>query len=192
MGRQIENVANLHDDASEHSGLSLSLSQRTVLLHGELSESQSNLVLQQLMFLAEQSNQPIKLVISTYGGNIDEMFGIYDIMKYIKCEIHTVAIGKVMSAGVLLLAAGKKGERMIGRNARLMVHSASSGFQGSIFYVKNEVEELARVQEQLITCMLNETKIKRAKLEKIMAQGFDQYITASDAVSFGFADQIIG
>ena len=49
------------------------------------------------------------------------MYIVYTTVKLIKllpheetCEVHTFAFGKVMSAGVLLLAAGTKGKRKIG------------------------------------------------------------------------------
>ena len=66
---------------------------------------------------AEDSKQSMRMFISTHGGNISDMFSIIDVMKMIQknsCEIETIAIGKVMSAGVLILAAGSKGKRKIG------------------------------------------------------------------------------
>ena len=62
---------------------------------------------------------PVDFYISTYGGSADDMFALYDIMRQIKTttEIHTIGMGKVMSAGVLLLAAGTKGQRKISEEA---------------------------------------------------------------------------
>ena len=77
---------------------------------------------------------PIEMVISTPGGNADDMFAIYDTMRSIRDEvpIKTRGIGKVMSAGVVLLAAGTKGERSIGKNCRIMLHSVIGGHVGQI------------------------------------------------------------
>ena len=60
---------------------------------------------------------PITFYVSTWGGDALGMFGIYDLMRVIRqsCPIHTFGLGKVMSAGVLLLAAGTKGQRQIGK-----------------------------------------------------------------------------
>ena len=55
----------------------------------------------------EEDKKPIKFYLSTYGGSADDMFALYDTMRIIRedTEIHTIGLGKVMSAGVLLLAA---------------------------------------------------------------------------------------
>ena len=65
----------------------------------------------------EEVVDPIQLMICSPGGNASEMFAIYDCMRLVRegCPIHTLGMGKVMSAGVLVLAAGTKGKRKIGR-----------------------------------------------------------------------------
>src|SRR5271166_4169287 len=98
---------------------------RMVFLHGEVSENAIAQVIAQMLHLAHVGNEPIHLILSTYGGSIDEMFSLYDTIKFLPCPVHTVALGKVMSAGVLLLAAGVKGKRMIGASARVMIHPVS-------------------------------------------------------------------
>ena len=62
--------------------------------------------------------KPFELIISTPGGTAVDMFSIYDVMRLCReeMEIHTVGLGKVMSAGVLLLASGTKGKRKIGKH----------------------------------------------------------------------------
>ena len=66
----------------------------------------------------EEKRKPIDFYVSTYGGSADDMFSLYDVMRNVKKrnEIHTVGMGKVMSAGVLILAAGTQGKRKIGKN----------------------------------------------------------------------------
>jgi ATP-dependent protease ClpP protease subunit len=93
---------------------------------------------------------PIKFLISTFGGNAVDMFGIYDCMRMVKdggVEVHTVGSGKVMSAGVLLLAAGTKGKRLIGKNCRVMVHPVVGGAHGPSHDIQNEVEEILQTQK---------------------------------------------
>ena len=106
---------------------------RIVYLHGEVSEHSIAIVIAQLLHLANLNRNPIYLVVSTYGGSVDEMFSLYDILKFLPCPVHTVALGKVMSAGVLLLASGVKGKRLIGGSSRIMVHPISGGVMGNVF-----------------------------------------------------------
>jgi ATP-dependent Clp protease protease subunit len=165
---------------------------RIVVLHGDVNEHTISHVIVQLLQLANQNNKPIHLVISTYGGSVDEMFSLYDTIKFLPCPVHTIALGKVMSAGVLLLASGVKGKRAIGRNARIMIHPISGGVFGNVFEAVNEVKEHERLQSLMTDALLRETKMSREEIEKIMESGHDCYITPEQAIKMGIVDHFIG
>jgi len=165
---------------------------RIVVLHGEVNEHSISSVIVQLLQLANQNNKPIHLVISTYGGSVDEMFSLYDTIKFLPCPVHTVALGKVMSAGVLLLASGVKGKRMIGRSARIMIHPISGGLFGNVFEAMNEMKEHQRLQELMVNALLRETKMTKKQIEKIMRAGHDYFLTPDEALKMGIVDRIVG
>ena len=89
---------------------------RVVALYGDIDERKSRETLSGLLVLHHSGKsededgkevwEPMDMIISTYGGSADDMFALYDVMRMIQkdCEIHTFGLGKVMSAGVLLLA----------------------------------------------------------------------------------------
>lgn len=166
---------------------------RVIYLSEDVNEMSISAVIAQIMALNSQNSvKPIVLMISTYGGSVDEMFALYDIVKFVKCPIITVGIGKVMSAGVLLLASGEKGKRMIGKNTRVMIHSISAGHTGgSIAELTNEVDELKKIQLMMINSLAKETNIPRDKLEEIVNANKDFYLTAEEAIKFGVADKIL-
>ena len=165
---------------------------RLVVLHGDVNESSISLVVAQLLHLASLSHKPISLVISTYGGSVDEMFTLYDTIKFLPCPVHTIALGKVMSAGVLLLASGEKGKRIIGKNARIMIHPVSGGVMGNVFEVINDTKEHKRLQDQMVAAIVKETKSTKTEIEKIMKSGHDFYLLPEQAVKMGIVDKIIG
>jgi ATP-dependent Clp protease protease subunit len=135
---------------------------------------------------------PIDMVISTPGGNADDMFAIYDTMRSIREEvpIRTRGIGKVMSAGVVLLAAGTKGERSIGKNCRIMLHSVIGGHVGPMHQLDNEMEEIRNIQDQYISVLAEETKMTRRYLRNLMKKKVNVYLSATEAVELGIADKI--
>ena len=203
MGRSVENLniskksksskrADAGDDYRESSAIHSGDATRIVVLHGEVSEESISLVVAQLLVYASQSHKPISLIISTYGGSVDEMFTLYDTIKFLPCPVHTIALGKVMSAGVLLLASGVKGKRMIGRNARIMIHPVSGGHQGNVFEVMNDTKEHKRLQDQMVSAIVKETKCPREDIEKIMTVGHDYYLLPEQAIKLGIVDKIIG
>ena len=136
--------------------------------------------------------EPFEFVISTLGGSAQEMFGLHDLMRAVreKCEIHTVGLGKVFSAGTLLLASGSKGHRKIGKNCRVMIHSVISGNHGSIHNLENEMDEIRWVQDRYIEAMVSETNMSKSHLKKILNRKVNAYFTAEEAVELGMADII--
>ena len=183
---------NTSDDIGQMPQISMGDGSRLVVLHGEVNEASISMVVAQMLHLASQNHKPIHLVISTYGGSVDEMFTLYDTIKFLPCPVHTVALGKVMSAGVLLLASGEKGKRMIGKSARIMMHPASAGAAGNIFEMMNDVKEYKRQQDQMVNAIVKESKCSRRQIEKIMNTGHDVYLLPEEAVKMGIVDKIIG
>ncbi len=167
------------------------LAERIVYLAGEVSEQSIAHVTATIIALANMDkSSPIKLIISTYGGSVDEMFSLYDVIKYIPCPVHTIAIGKVMSAGVLLVAAGSKGNRLVGKSTRLMIHPISAGQEGTVFQMRNELAETSRMQALMEQLLVSETKMSKAAVAALMKKGLDTYITAKEAVKLGIVDAI--
>ncbi len=97
----------------------------------------------------EMPYDPITMYVSTYGGSADEMFAIFDIMNHCKksCHIETIGIGKVISAGTLILAAGTKGKRKISKNCRVMLHQVSAGAFGPLFNMTTEIDAIQKFQD---------------------------------------------
>ena len=121
------------------------------------------------------------------------MFALYDMMKIIEkdTDISTIGMGKVMSAGVLILAGGTKGKRKIGRNCRVMLHSVIAGNQGSLHSLINEMEAIQDLQEMYIDRLVEETKMTKKQLKKLLEQKVNIYLSAEEAVEYGIADEII-
>jgi len=136
---------------------------------------------------------PIDFYISTPGGLALGMFAVYDVMRMIRedCEIRTYGFGRVMSAGVLLLASGTRGKRKIGKNCRVMLHAVAGGNWGPIYNLENEMEEIRWIQEQYTQALVNETHLTKKHIKKMLDRKMDVYLNAQQAVEYGIADEII-
>lgn len=136
---------------------------------------------------------PIDFIVSTHGGSASEMFAIYDVMRDVRseCPIHTFGIGKVMSAGVLLLAAGTKGQRKIGKHCRVMIHTVIAGNSGPMHNLENEMRETRETQRRYIEALKAETKLTDKQIKQFFDQHVDIYLSASEAVKYGIADIVV-
>tara|TARA_A100001515_G_scaffold145081_1_gene151865 strand:+ start:3786 stop:4466 length:681 start_codon:yes stop_codon:yes gene_type:complete len=143
----------------------------------------------------EEPEKPddITFYVSTYGGSADDMFSIYDVMNFAKkrCDIVTCGLGKVMSAGVLLLAAGTKGKRKIGKNCRVMIHAVSAGNIGTIHNLANELDEIQNLQEAYIDAIVENSNFTKRTLKKLMDRKVNVYLSAEEAIEHGIADILI-
>jgi ATP-dependent Clp protease protease subunit len=139
-------------------------------------------------------HKPFEFIISTHGGTTSDMFGIYDLMRKMQsdgCEVHTYGLGKVMSAGVLLLAAGTKGQRRIGANCRVMIHAIAGGSVGEIHSLETEMDEIRWVQDQYIRSLVKETAMSKKYLMNLLKKKVNVYISAQEAVDLGIADEVV-
>ena len=173
---------------------------RTVGLFADVNEEKIAEVIHSVLYFNELNKQaekdkvlPITFYLSTYGGNADDMFALYDVMRNVRknSEIHTIGLGKVMSAGVLLLSAGTKGKRQIGKNCRVMLHSVMGGNHGSLHNMMNEMEAIEQLQDMYCDALISETKLTRVKLKKMLERKVNVYLSAEEAVELGIADEII-
>ena len=139
------------------------------------------------------TGEAIKLLISTAGGSASDMLAVYDAMRMVKlaCPVETIGLGKVMSAGVLLLAAGTRGKRRIGRNCRVMIHGVAAGAGGAVYSLENELEEIKHTQDQYIKLLARETDMTVSYIKKLINRKLNVYLTASEAVELGIADEVV-
>ena len=172
---------------------------RSIMFVGEVTEdraadlSSALLVLSQTKDPESERAEPIKLYVSTYGGSADEMFGIYDVVNYCKkfCDIETIGLGKVMSAGTLMLASGTKGKRKIGRHCRVMIHAVNGGQVGDIHNLQNELEQTVGLQDSYIQALSNETNMTKRQIQTLINRKVNVYLTAEEAIEKGLADEIL-
>jgi len=136
---------------------------------------------------------PIELLISTGGGTLGDMFAIYDTLRVFReeCEIRTHGLGRVMSAGVLLLAAGEKGKRKISKNTRLMIHSVLGGDYMPYPSLKVAIEEAKTLQDMMFDALAEETNLTVEQLNNMANNNIDKFFSAEDAVEMGIADIIV-
>lgn len=179
---------------------------RMVGLYGEVNEENCRTLISHLYSInimdqkkIDPSNpedtpvDPIEMLVSTEGGAVTEMFATIDVMNSIKstCEIHTIGLGKVMSAGILILANGTKGKRKVGKYTRLMLHSISGGDFGSIKQLENNIKEVKWYQDNYIKALVECSNLSSRQLKAIFRKKSDTYFDAEQAIKWGIADEIV-
>ena len=179
----------------------------TFMLYGDVNEERAADIVSALLLLGDKKRvdkakerlpegedlDDIRFYISTYGGSADEMMAVYDMMRLTKLnrDIETIGLGKIMSAGTLILASGTQGKRKIMKNCRVMLHAVSAGSMGTIHNLVNEMEEIQNIQDSYIAALCAETLLTKRQLKKMLDQKVNVYLTAEEAVEYGLADEVI-
>jgi ATP-dependent Clp protease protease subunit len=171
---------------------------RTIGLFGEVNEERAAELIIGLIMMCEEGDveekRDIKFYLSTYGGNADDMFALYDMVNYVKAkgyDVETIGLGKVMSAGVLLLSSGTPGKRKIGKHCRVMIHACNAGNMGNIYNLQNEMEAINDLQEKYSNAIVENTSMTKRQLKKLLDRKLNIYLTADEAIEYGIADEII-
>ena len=166
---------------------------RILSLYGPIDEESIEKTIMSMLALSYMGDDPIQMIISTNGGLANEMFGLYDVMRNVRqdIDINTLGLGKVMSAGVLLLASGTKGKRKIGKHSRVMIHGLKSEVGGHIGDIDNDFDELKAIEKIYIKTLAKETSMSKQHIKDLFRQKRDIYLTAREAVELGIADEVI-
>lgn len=166
------------------------LNDRIVFLGEDVNPHTANLVVAQLLYLAnEDPKRDIKLYINSPGGSVYDGLAIIDTMNYIQPDVQTIGIGLQASMGAMLLACGAKGKRYVLPNARIMIHQPSSGTEGKVTDQEIALKESVFVKKRLAEIFAERTGKSLKEVEKDMDR--DNWMSAEEAKEYGIIDEVI-
>lgn len=166
------------------------LKDRIVFLGDEVSSDLANVVIAQMLFLAnEDAKTDIHLYINSPGGSLYSGMGIYDTMQYIPCPVATYVLGAAASMAAVLAAAGAPGKRFILPHGRMMIHQPLGGARGPATDLKIELDEMMRTQKQLYEVLARHTG---KDVEQITADcDRNKWMDAELSVAYSLVDQVL-
>ena len=106
---------------------------------------------------------PIYLHINSYGGSVFAALAIIDSIKDCqkKVPVHTVVEGCAASAATLIGCVGSK--RYIKKHAHMLIHELRSGVWGKYSDLEEEMENLKKLMDVIISIYQEHTKLKGTK-----------------------------
>ncbi len=139
----------------------------------------------------EEDNK-ISIFINAEGGDIRNVFMIYDVIKMLQSPIETVCVGSAMDEVALILAAGTPGRRFATQNAAIVPSQlfADRSFRANLSDAKGIMDRFARDNKDYMTAL---AKCTNKPVKQVMAD-FERkkYMTAKQAVSYGLIDGVVG
>ena len=167
------------------------LENRVVFLVGEINHVSASRVIMQMLYLQSvKRDQDINFYINSPGGVVDDTLAMYDIMRFLTCDIATYCIGRAESGGAVVFMAGKKGKRFILPNAKVMIHQPFGGVYGQTADIEIQAEEILKTKQTLINVMAKCTGQTPERIQEDSER--DRFFDAKAAVAYGICDEVIG
>lgn len=162
---------------------------RTVFVTGGINDKLAHSVCAQLVALAQASNDPINVFVSSPGGHVESGDMIHDMIKFIKPKVRIIGTGWVASAGALIYVSVPVEDRYCLPNTRFLLHQPSGGTGGQASDIAIQAEEILKMRERLNQIFVDATGQKKAQIEKDTDRDF--WLPAKDAKKYGLVGSII-
>lgn len=191
-------IANQHELAAKEGArmyeeqITMNIQNRFYDFVGIVDARSTEQAMQILSRWQRQSAAPITVRISSPGGSILEGLAFYDFLLGLRqggLEIRTVALGMAASMAAVLLQAGST--RVVGPNARLLIHELASEQSGALKL--SEMQDNAdffKILNENLYGILAERSIMNAKEISRAATRKDWWLTSKEILEKGFADEI--
>ncbi|MBL8323473.1 MAG: ATP-dependent Clp protease proteolytic subunit [Rubrivivax sp.] len=167
----------------------LSLKSRFVLVFGEIDDKTARQTCERLILLAQESEAPIQLLISSPGGHVESGDAIHDMIRFVRAPVTTIGSGWVASAGTHIFLAAPKERRVCLPNTRFMIHQPAGGAGGRATDIAIQAKEIIKTRERIAKVIARETG---HKLDKVLADmERDYWMSAEEAVAYGIVSRII-
>ena len=165
------------------------LNDRIIVLSDEINDVTASLCVAQLLYL-ESSNpdKDISLYINSPGGSVSAGLAIYDTMKFIKCDVSTICVGRAASMGAFLLSSGTKGKRFALPNSEIMIHQPLGGTRGQATDIEIATKHILSVRDNINRILAENTGRTLEEIQRDTDR--DNYMTANEALEYGLIDVV--
>ena len=167
----------------------LSFKSRFVLVFGEVDDKLARLTCERLIALAQESDAPINVLISSPGGHVESGDAIHDMIRFVRAPVTTIGSGWVASAGTHIFLAAPKERRVCLPNTRFMIHQPAGGAGGRASDIAIQAKEIIKTRERIAREVAQQTG---QKLEKVMSDmERDYWMSAEEAIGYGIVSRIV-
>ena len=135
----------------------LAFKSRFILLFGEIDHATARAACERLIALAQDSDAPITVLISSPGGHVESGDAIHDVIRFVRAPVTTVGTGWVASAGTHAFLAAPKERRVCLPNTRFMIHQPSGGAGGQSTDIAIQAKEILRTRERIARVIAAQT-----------------------------------
>lgn len=162
---------------------------RAITIAGEINQKLADKVMQQLLFLQELADDPIKVFINSQGGHVESGDTIHDMFQFVKPRVIVIGTGWVASAAITIYLGADKKDRYSLPNTRYLIHQPAGGVYGQAADIGIEAKELIKTRKRINQIISEATGQPLEKVERDTDRNF--WMSASEAKDYGIVNNII-
>ncbi|WP_313136709.1 ATP-dependent Clp protease proteolytic subunit [Paracoccus jeotgali] len=162
---------------------------RNVIVAGEINDKLAQRTVAHLLALAEESDAPINLLISSPGGHVESGDMIHDMIQFIRPTVRCIGSGWVASAGALIFVGASRENRYCLPNTRFLLHQPSGGIRGTSSDMMIQAEQVRLMRERLNQIFADATGQTIERIEKDTHRDF--WLNTQEALDYGLLGQVI-
>lgn len=132
----------------------------------------------------------ITLLINSPGGSLHDAFALIDVMQGSQIPIHTVGIGLIASAGLLIFMSGAKGHRTLTPNTSILSHQWQGGMIGKSHELLTAQRNFSLMNDKVYSLYKKNTSLDAEKINEVLLPPNDVWLSAEEALSYGICDKI--
>ena len=167
----------------------LAFKSRFVLVFGEIDDKLARITCERLIAMAQESDAPIHMLISSPGGHVESGDAIHDMIRFVRAPVTTIGTGWVASAGTHIFLAAEKERRVCLPNTRFMIHQPAGGAGGRASDIAIQAKEIIKTRERIAKVVATQTGQKIEKVKNDMER--DYWMSAEEAIEYGIVSRII-
>nr|AYQ94631.1 proteolytic subunit 2 of clp protease [Chlorosarcina stigmatica] len=138
--------------------------------------------------LQEEESKKVFVIINSFGGSVGNGITVHDALQFIKAGSLTLGLGVAASAASLALAGGTIGERYVTEGCHVMIHQPEGGLNGQASDIWIDSQEILKIRLDVAEIYSLSTYRPRHKILRDLDRDF--YLTATETISYGLADEI--
>ena len=162
---------------------------RNVIIAGGIDDKMAQKTVTHLLALAEESDDPINLFISSPGGHVESGDMVHDMIKFIKPRVRTIGSGWVASAGALIFVGADKADRYCLPNTRFLLHQPSGGIGGKVSDMVIQAEQIRLMRERFDKLFAEATGQTEERIREDTQRDF--WLNTDEAIEYGLLGKVI-
>lgn len=161
---------------------------RTVVASGELDDALAGRITRELLALAAESDDDVRVLCSLQGDRLEPAFSLYDVVTSLTPRVQMIGTGRVAGTGVVVFCAADYEHRTCLPMARFHLHDVRAEVRGNTADLEGEAGAAVQQFERARDLIAQATDVPPERVEEDLRRGL--WLDAREAETYGLVSRL--